>query len=81
MFSFIRRALRPIASIGQKIGEIFRIGRKAEAPMGVIKESVLVNKVPIKFNNITKFQETPTGSFLRPTDLMNNMGGFVGFGN
>ena len=30
MFSFIRRALRPIAMIGEKVGNIFKIGRKAE---------------------------------------------------
>jgi hypothetical protein len=29
MFGFFRRAFRPFASIGEKMGEIFNIGRKA----------------------------------------------------
>jgi hypothetical protein len=53
MFGFLRKAFRPIASIGQKIGELFRIGRKAE-PMGVFREKVLVDNIPFNYMNIPK---------------------------
>jgi hypothetical protein len=42
MFGFIRRAFRPIASIGQKIGSIFKIGSKGE----IIKD--LRNTMPFE---------------------------------
>ena len=53
MFGFLRKVLRPFASIGEKIGEIFSIGRKAK-PMGVFREKVLVDNVPFNYMNIPK---------------------------
>lgn len=86
MFSFIRRAFRPIASIGEKLGEIFRIGRKAE-PMGVFREKVLIESgsKPFSYTNIPKFHQgggstgLPKGEYLRPFDEMGRGGGFTGY--
>ena len=38
MFSFIRRAFRPIGYIGSKLKNLFRIGRKAE----IVREARIV---------------------------------------
>ena len=68
MFSFIRRAMRPIAMIGEKIGNIFKIGRKAE----VIKD----------VRNIEPFENlAPTGLRMRkapPSNIQGLDGGFYG---
>ena len=68
MFSFIRRAMRPIAMIGEKVGNIFKIGRKAE----VISD----------IRNVEKFENlAPSGLRMRkkpPSDLMTPDGAFYG---
>ena len=66
MFSFLRRAMRPIAMIGEKMGNVFKIGRKAE----VIKDIRNVEK----FENVMplRMRKTP------PSDLMTPDGAFYG---
>jgi hypothetical protein len=68
MLGFIRRAWRPIASIGEKISNIFKIGRKAE----VISD----------LRNIEKFENlAPAGLRVRsnpPSDVLAPRGDFYG---
>lgn len=68
MFAFIRRAFRPIAMIGEKLGEVFKIGSKAGRGISDIR-----NTEP--FLNLA-------GEGLRyrppPQELMGVGGGFYG---
>jgi len=78
MFSFLRRAFRPFASIGQKIGSMFNIGRKAAAPVsvGIVKEPVIG-----RFIDVPKFVRGPRGdSFLTNSDYMLKSGSWRGYG-
>jgi len=82
MFGFIKRIGRPFVAIGKKFGEIFNIGRKAQA-QGVLREQVLNNSAN-KFIDIPKYYKgggstgLPSGSYLRPYDELNKAGGYVG---
>tara|TARA_R110000850_G_scaffold167815_1_gene292874 strand:- start:121 stop:453 length:333 start_codon:yes stop_codon:yes gene_type:complete len=72
MFGFIRRLARPFGMIGEKLSQIFRLGKKTNKPMGVVREVVIESGKPI-------------GGFLkmsnkegRIADTMNSAGAFVG---
>ena len=71
MFGFIRRIFRPVASIGQKLGEIFSIGRKSNA-VRVMREPIIEGE---KFMKVPMFE----GGKLRPFDEMGSDRGFRGF--
>tara|TARA_R110000744_G_scaffold29638_1_gene70576 strand:- start:541 stop:786 length:246 start_codon:yes stop_codon:yes gene_type:complete len=68
MIGFIRKGFRPFLSIGQKIGRIFKIGRKAE----------LVSDM----RNLEKFENlAPSGLRQRgekPSDMFGGNKGFYG---
>ena len=68
MLGFIRRAFRPIAMIGEKIGNVFKIGRKAE----------VINDI----RNVERFENlAPAGLRTRkmpPSDIMTPEGAFYG---
>jgi len=82
MFGFIKRIGRPFMAVGRKFGEIFGIGRKAQA-QGVLREQVL-NNTSFTYQNIPKYYQgggstgLPKGSYLRPYDELNKAGGYVG---
>lgn len=77
MFGFIRRIFRPVASIGQKLGEVFSIGRKSNA-VRVLREPVIEGERVMRNE---KFMKVPLfeGGKLRPFDEMGRDGGFRGF--
>ena len=67
MLGFIRKAWRPFASIGEKIGSVFRIGNKAE--------------VVSDMRNVEGFENlAPSGlRFRQPKgEIMGEGGGFYG---
>ena len=82
MFAFIKRLSRPFMAVGRKFGEIFGIGKKAQA-QGVLREQVL-NNTSFTYQNIPKYYQggsntgLPAGSYLRPYDNLTKGGGFVG---
>ena len=82
MFAFIKRVSRPFMAVGRKFGEIFGIGKKAQA-QGVLREQVL-NNTSFTYQNIPKYYQggsntgLPAGSYLRPYDNLTKSGGFVG---
>lgn len=74
MFGFLRKGLRPFASIGEKIGEILSIGRKSK-PMGAFVEPVIESRPIAKSfaetfdpsKNISAGYVREFGGKLRPT--------------
>lgn len=59
MFGFFKRVIRPFATIGRKISNVFNIGRKAEPVIEVIKDADrfvdiaprgLRNRIPTEVN-------------------------------
>ena len=82
MFGILKKIGRPFMSIGRKFGEIFGIGRKAQA-QGVLREQVLNNST-FTFQNVPKYYQgggttgLPSGNYLRPYDNLTKGGGFVG---
>ena len=73
MFGFLRKGLRPFASIGEKIGEILSIGRKSK-PVGQIIEPVIESRPMVKSfaetfdpSNISAGYVRKFGGKLRPT--------------
>jgi hypothetical protein len=64
MFSFIRRVFRPIGYIGQKLKNMFRIGRKAEVVRevrnveNIIPDAVRIpNYSPDHIDYATKYRD------------------------
>ena len=73
MFGMLRNLARPIGLLGQKLSNLFSMGRKVR-PAGVIIEKVIETGKPIGgFVNIV-------GSAGRGADVMNKAGGFVSAG-
>jgi hypothetical protein len=72
MFGFIRRLARPFGMLGEKLSQVFRLGKKTNKPMGVVREVVIESGKPI-------------GGFLKMSnkegrigDTINSAGAFVG---
>jgi hypothetical protein len=81
MFGFLKSMFRPIASIGEKIGELMSIGRKSVRPLVNAGEpfketiNVIPEVVPEKFIGVNQFYK----GRLRPFDEMDSLGAFRGF--
>ena len=73
MFGFFRRAFRPMARIGEKMSEIFSIGRKAEKSIEPVLETGRAGR------GWTEFHGSPDEVWMLPGSQYNpQTGGFTG---